>query len=159
MRRNEKIIAAVLTMLIGVLLMVIKEDFIGILMTIGGVGLVILGAVDIYNGATPSAVIKIVSGVLITVCGWVLVEAVLYVASALLLIFGILLLYDMIKKKRRYCGRLKNFLAYAMPVGLLLMGLLLLFHQVITVKVALIICGCLTLFEGGVLLVNAFEEE
>ena len=159
MKRSEKIIAAILTMVFGILLIAMQDNFISILMTIGGVCLIVLGVVDIFQRFIPPAVIKIVSGILIIVCGWALVEAVLYVVAALLLIAGILLLYDKIRK-RVSCDTLwKTILEYALPAVCILIGALLLFHQAFAVELIFIITGSLTLIEGALLLVEAFDEE
>lgn len=146
-------------MAVGILLMIMQDNFIGVLMSIAGACLIVLGVVDIIHRLVPPAVIKIVSGVLIIVCGWALVEAVLYVVSALLLIAGILLLYDKIKK--RVCGTSiwLTILDYALPAVFVVIGALLLFHQAVAVEIIFVITGILTLIEGGVLLIDAFIEE
>ena len=84
MKKSEKIITACLTILLGVLLITLKGNFISILMTLVGVGLIVLGIVDLVYRAIPSAIIKMISGVFIVVCGWLLVSAVLYPAPPLL---------------------------------------------------------------------------
>ena len=99
MKKTERIIAAILTMVVGILLIAMQDKFIGILMSIAGACLIVLGVVDICHRYVPPAVIKIVSGILIIVCGWALVEAVLYIVSAMLLIAGILVLYGTNPKK------------------------------------------------------------
>ena len=159
MKKSERIITAILTMIFGILLMVMQDNFIGLLMTIAGLTLIVLGIVDIFQHFIPPAVVKIVSGILIIVCGWVLVEAVLYLISALLLIAGILLLYDKIRK-RLFCETLwQTILEYALPSMCVLIGGLLLFHQAFAIEIIFIISGLLTLLEGTLLLVEALEIE
>ena len=146
-------------MIFGILLMVMKDNFIGVLMTIAGLALMVLGIVDIFQRLIPPAVVKMVSGVLLIVCGWALVEAVLYVLSAMLLIAGILLLYDKIRK-RVVCETIWwTVLEYTLPCICIVIGGLLLFHQVLTVQIIFIIVGLLTLLEGALLLVETFIEE
>ena len=146
-------------MVFGILLIIMQDNFIGILMTIAGICLIVLGAVDLFQRFIPPAVIKIVTGILIIVCGWVLVEAILYVISALLLIAGILLLYDKIRKNARCDTLWETALEYALPSVCILIGALLLFHQAFAVEIIFIISGSLTLIEGGLLLIEAFKEE
>ena len=159
MKKSEKITAAILTMVFGILLIAMQDNFIGILMSIAGASLIVLGVVDIFQRCVPPAVIKIVSGILVIVCGWVLVEAVLYVIAALLLIVGILFLYDKIRKRYTCDSLLKTVLIYALPSVLIVIGILLLFHQALAMKFVFIVSGLLTLVEGGILLIDAFEEE
>ena len=159
MKKSEKVIAAILTMSIGVLLIVLQDNFIGLLMTLAGICLIAFGALDIFHREVPPAVIKIVVGVLVIVCGWVLVEAVLYIVAAFLLIAGILLLYDKIKKKVRCDTLLLTALEYAVPALFVLIGVLLLFHQAVAIELIFIFSGILTLIEGAILLLNTFMED
>ena len=159
MKRNEKIITAILTMIFGVLLIVMQDNFIGVLMTIAGLTLIVLGTIDIVQRFIPPAVVKIVAGVLVIVCGWALLEAVLYIVSALLLIAGILLLYDKIRKRVRCDALWQTILEYALPSVCIVIGVLLLFHQAVAVEIIFIVSGLLTLIEGTLLLVEALEIE
>lgn len=159
MKKSEKIIASVLTMSIGILLIVLQDKFIGLLMTLAGVSLIVLGLLDLFQHAVPPAVIKIVTGVLIIVCGWVLVEAVLYIASAILLIAGILLLYDKIKKRVVCDTLLYTALEYAEPSLFILIGTIFLFHQAMAIELIFIFGGIFALLLGGILLTNALLDE
>ena len=159
MKKTEKIIAAVLTMVVGVLLIAMQDKFIGVLMSIAGACLIVLGLVDLFHRYVSPAVVKIVSGILIIVCGWVLVEAVLYIVSAMLLIAGILLLYDKIKKRTRCDTLFKTVVGYALPSLFILIGGLLLCHQAFALELVFVVTGILTLIEGGILLIEAFENE
>ena len=159
MKKSEKITAALLTMVVGVLLIAMQDNFIGLLMSIAGVCLIVLGVVDIFHHFIPPAVVKIVSGILIIVCGWVLVEAVLYVIAAMLLIAGVLLLYDKIRKRVVCDSLFKTILEYALPSVFILIGIFLLFHQAVALEIIFVVTGILTLIEGAILLIEAFDEE
>ena len=159
MKKSEKIIAALLTMAIGILLIVLKNNFIGLLMTIAGVCLIAFGALDILHNEIPPAVIKLVVGALIIICGWVLVEAVLYIVAAFLLVVGILMTYDKLKKGIRCSSLLLTIMEYAVPILFIVIGVLLLFHQAFAIELIFIIAGILTLIEGGVLLTNTLMED
>ena len=159
MKKSEKIISALLMMVLGVMFIILKDKFIGLLMTVAGISLIVLGVADLIENLVPPAVIKIVSGILVIVCGWVVVEAVLYILAGVLLVFGILLLYDEIKNKEG-CERLwQTLLRYAVPVICIAIGILLLFHRGEMIEIVLIISGCLIFLEGGILLFNALIEE
>lgn len=158
MKKSEKIISACATILFGILLLVLKDDMISILMSIIGVGLIALGIVDIVAKAIPAAVIKIVCGVFIIVCGWVVVRAVLYILAAILLVFGILSIYYNIKRKVRGCTPLHTATYYIVPALYIAIGVLLLFHKSAAVDIILVLCGLLTVIDGGILLFNAIAE-
>ena len=159
MKTSEKIVSAIVTMALGVLLLVLKGEFISILMTVVGVSLIVLGVLDIFYRLVPPAVVKIVVGSLIILCGWVIVEVVLYIVAAILLIVGILMLYDKIKKKL-YCRNiLQTIIEFAVPALFILIGFMFLFHQGKAVNLVFVISGVLTIMEGGVLLANAILAE
>ena len=159
MKQSEKIISAILTMVVGILLIAMKDNFISILMTIAGGCLIVVGVVDACNRLLPPAVIKIVSGLLLIICGWAVVRAVLYIVAALLLVGGILLLYDKIKRRCK-CERLLFTISEYATIGIMIfIGFLLLFHQAQAVNVIFIVSGVLTIIEGGLLLANAFNQE
>lgn len=159
MKKSEKMIAAILTMVVGVLLILMKDNFIGVLMSAIGLGLIVFGIADVIENAIPPAVIKIVGGVLTIICGWWLVEAVLYVLSAVLLICGILLLYDKIKRKVRCDSFLAAACEYAATVVCIAVGFLLLFHQKLSVNFIFVFSGLLTLVAGGVMLFDVYSKE
>lgn len=159
MKKSERIISAILTMVIGVLLITMKDNFIGLLMTVAGGCLIILGIIDVFHRVVPPAVVKIVVGVLIIVCGWALVRAVLYIVSAILLIGGILILYDKIKRKYRCVSIVYTVCEYAIPSVLIFIGALLLFHQAKAVNLIFILSGIFTVIEGGLLLLDAFSQD
>lgn len=159
MKKTEKIIAALCTMAFGVLLIVLKDNFIGILMTVAGLSLIALGVMDIIHHCVPPAVIKIVSGAFVIFCGWVVVEAVLYVLAAATLIFGVLLLYGKIKRGAPCETALLGVLEYALPCLCILAGILLLFHNCTAKNLIFILCGLLTVLIGVILLLYAIPED
>ena len=159
MKKSEKIIAAVLIMIISVLLITLKGKFIGVVATVAGVSLIVLGIVDIFGVGIPPAVVKIVVGLLIVICGFALVRAVVYVVAALLLIVGILLLYDKLKNGTHCIETAQKICEIALPSICILIGVLLLFHNVKMMNTILIVCGLLSLLEGGLVLFSAFGED
>jgi len=146
-------------MVVGVLLIVLKGKFIGVIAAVVGVSLIVLGLVDAFGGGIPPAVIKIVVGVLIVICGFAIVRAVIYVISAVLLIAGVLLLYDKLKNGLRCIETPQRICEIAMPSVCILIGVLLLFHNAKMMNVILILCGILSFIEGGLILFNAFVED
>lgn len=159
MKKTEKIISALLTIALGVLLIVLKGSIVSILMTVLGLGLIAFGIADLCYKRVPPAVIKLVVGAIVIICGWAIVEAVLYVVAAVLLIAGILLLYEKIKNRERCVTLWQTLCQYAVPTIFLVIGALLLFNQGNTVNWVFVISGSFTVLEGGLLLVNAFSDD
>ncbi len=159
MKKSERILAAVVLVAIGILFIILQDDFIGVLMTIVGVSLAAFGVVDICGRRTPQGIIKIVSGGLLVLAGWLIVEAVLYILAGVLLVVGILLLYDRLKNHFRCNGFWRAFCRYATPVVCIAIGILLLFHQEPIVGFVCVASGLLTALEGGLLLLQVFLDE
>ena len=155
MKKTEKIITALFTVVLGVLFICMRGELIKILMTILGLGLIALGIMDIFSKQIPPAVVKIVGGIVAIVCGWTIISVVLYLMAAVLLVCGILLLYDKYKSGVSCDGVLSAIFEYATAVFFLVIGLLLLLNQGNTVNWVFITVGVLTVGEGTILFVDA----
>ena len=159
MKKSEKIISAALTVALGLPLMILQGRIISIVMTVLGVGLLVLGVMDLFHKLVPPAIIKLVAGVVIIVCGWAIVGAVLYIVAAALLIVGILALYEKLKNRVCFKSVLQTIASYAVPGLCIVIGLLLLFNQGNTVNWVFIVSGGFTVIEGCLLLINASLED
>ena len=159
MKKSEKIIVAVLTIALGVLLVVLKADIISILMTVLGVALIVFGVMDFFNKLIPPAIIKTVCGALIILCSWVVVGAVLYVVAAALLVLGILTLYEKIKMGIQCVTFWQTVCHYATSVLFIITGILLLFNEGNSAAWVFVCSGICIVLQGGLLLLDAFIEE
>lgn len=155
MKTSEKVISALLTILLGVMFIVMRQEVISVAMTVFGVVLIILGIMNLIDRKVVPAVIKIVLGALIIVFGWVLVSAVLYIIAALLLIYGILLLYSRIKLRVKGWRFFDTLLAYAEPVVFIVIAFFLFFNQGGTLAWVFIVSGIFTVVEGILMLIDA----
>ena len=159
MKKSEKIIAALATIAIGILVIILRGGLIKIVTSVLGVGLIVYGILDLIHHKVPPAIVKLVAGVIVLVCGLAVVEIVLYLIAAFLLIVGILSFYDKYKEKRG-CKNWKEALyVYTMPALCLIMGILLLFNQGATVDWIFVVCGILSVIEGGMWLINALAND
>ncbi len=156
MNKSEKIISSVFTIALGVLLIVMKGEMISVFMTVLGIALISLGAIELLKKDITRAVIIIVFGGLIIFLGWTIVTAVVYVIAALILIVGILAAYDCIKSSLK-CLRLTEFLFSLAPSMLcILIGVLLFFNEL---EWCFWIVGFLTVLEGGLLFAASINEK
>ena len=76
MKTSEKVVSAVLTIVLGILLVVLPNRIVEICMTVLGIVLIVSGILNLIDKMVMPAVVKIVVGALIILCGWVLVSAV-----------------------------------------------------------------------------------
>lgn len=159
MKKTDKILVAALTILMGLLFLILKSDLINILMTVGGVCLIVLGIVDLIGHCVPPAVVKLVVGAVVILFGWLLTAAVLYIVAAALLICGILLLYEKIKCKTKGDTFLRTLLEYTVPVGIILIGIILFFNQTGAMNFVFIVSGIFAILDGAIMLFNALVED
>ncbi len=159
MKKTEKIIVAVLTIALGILLVVLKADIVSILMTVLGVALIVFGIMDIFEKLIPPSIVKIVAGALIILCSWVFVGAVLYVVAAALLVLGILSIYEKIKTHVQCMTFWQTVCNYATSVLFIVIGVLLLFNEGDGAKWVFICSGILTVLQGGLVLLDAFTDD
>lgn len=159
MKKTEKIVAALLTVALGILVIVLRGNLIKIVTTVLAIALLSLGVMDLIHKRVPPAIVKIVTGVVVLICGLTVVEIVLYILAAMLIIAGILSLYEKLKVGKICRGWREILFEYALPVFFILVGVLLLFNQGNTVNWIFVVCGILTVLEGGVLFVNALLQD
>ena len=155
MKKSEMIISAIFTIAIGVLLMIMKGEMISVFMTVLGVSLIVFGLLDLLQKNVPFAVVKIVVGGVVILFGWTIVSAVVYILASIVLIVGILALYDCLRYRLRCVQSKEALKILATPVVCILIGLILFFNQWDWVFV---VAGLFTVLEGGLLLWEALSK-
>ena len=156
MKKTEKVVVALLTLLLGIALLILRGSLISVFMTVIGIVFIAFGIIQWLRGQIVLAIIKAVIGIVLIICGWAVVGAVLYVLAAAVMITGILLLYEQIKNQ--HCGTtlLQKIVAFAYPIVCILIGFFLLFNEGNEAQWVFIVSGSLTVLEGGLLLLSAF---
>lgn len=101
MKLSSNLITAILTVVLGVLLVVFKASILNIAMTVLGAGLIIWAIIDLLDKNYTPAIIKAVVGVAIIVLGWVAVTIVLFVLAGLLLVYALYQIYLLITAKKK----------------------------------------------------------
>lgn len=158
-KKSEKLIMTILTIVLGILFIVFKNDIIGITMTVLGIALIVSAVVDLVNKEIVPCVIKAVVGVVVIVFGWTLMSAALYIMAALLLIYGILNLYQTIKNRHLFIDTTSKVLKCVEPVLCIVIGLCLLFNQGGTIEWVFILSGVFFIVEGIISLLQYFKEK
>ena len=156
MKKTEKIVVALLTLLLGIALLILRGSLISVLMSVVGIVFIAFGIIQWIKGQIVLAVIKAVIGIVLIICGWAVVSAVLYVLAAAVMITGILLLYEQLKNQGCGATLLQKIAAFAYPIVCILIGFFLLFNNGNEAQWVFIVSGSLTVLEGGLLLLSAF---
>lgn len=156
MKKTEKIVVALLTLLLGIALLILRGSLISVLMSVVGIVFIAFGIIQWIKGQIVLAIIKAVIGIVLIICGWTVVSAVLYVLAAAVMITGILLLYEQLKNQGCGATLLQKIAAFAYPIVCILIGFFLLFNNDNEAQWVFIFSGSLTVLEGGLLLLSAF---
>ncbi len=152
MKITSNLITAILTIVIGVLFVALKGGVIGIAMTVLGVGLIVWAVLDIIDKNNTPGIIKLVAGIVVIVFGWTLASIVLYVMAALLLVYAIYQLYELITNK------VKDFVKFIEPGVMAIIAILLLFNQGGTVAWVFTVAGIFLIVEGTLALINCIKK-
>ncbi len=139
----------ILYIILGVLLLVFKDDVLGWAMTAAGIVFIVSGAIDLSKGFKISAIISITAGIAILVLGWSLASIVLLVLGVLIAVKGAVDLLDALKmsKKRR------SALHIVFPVLTIIVGLALAFANGIDYIIAGV--GIMLIADGALGIISA----
>ena len=159
MQKSEKLATSFLLMVLGILLICLKDNFIGVLMTLAGACLIVLGIIDAVRTSVPPALIKMLGGAIVIICAWTVVYAAIYIVASTLLFLGVFLLYQNIKYAMRRRTLLCTVCSYASALLCMMIGVLFLCYRAEFVGAIFITCGILTLLEGGLVLLLLYLEE
>lgn len=148
--KTTNLFVAVLTIIIGILLIAFKGVIINIAMTILGAGLIVWAVVDGLNNNWTPAVIKGVLGVLIIVLGWVVAHVLLYVIAVALLVYSAYQIYLLVSSKS------KGIELYIQP-ALFVLTAILFFIQ--GANWVFVLAGIFLLIEGVVSLLSLINTK
>lgn len=157
-KNSEKLVTAILTIVIGVLMIWLKGEVISIALTIAGAILIIVGVLALVDRDIAKAIVDIVIGVLIIVFGWIFVDVMLIIAAALLIIYGLYDIYLLIKSKTKFDKWYNALLAYAAPVVFIIIGILLLCNAGGVIDWVFIVAGIFAIIDGILLLIESFKK-
>ncbi len=160
MEKINKYISAAIMIAIGVLLIILKAGIIGILLTVLGVALIVMGILDaVQKKDVVRCVIKCVIGAVVILGGWIFVSVMLYILGALLVITGVLWIVKLIQRHTKGENLIATITAYIVPALYIVIGICLFFNQSAVMDTMFIIIGVIVLVDGIVQLVNAIKED
>ncbi|MBO5102529.1 MAG: DUF308 domain-containing protein [Clostridia bacterium] len=141
---TENIIMCAIYAVIGLLLIILQGGSLGILMTIIGVLLIVMGIIDIVkNKDLTKGIIEAIIGVAIIVCGWLIADIVLLIFGILLIVKGAIELFQNFKN---------GFPAMLSPIVMIVIGILLVIAKWTLLDVFCIIAGVIFLINAVLVL-------
>lgn len=123
--KANKLLMAIATIVVGVLLITLKGAIVSLAVTIFGVYLIVVGVLDIVKrGQLVNGLVKIAVGVVAAVLSWLIVVIASVLLGVVLIINGVTSLLQVLKAKRPK-GLLATLLVFAAPVISIIGGLCL----------------------------------
>jgi len=159
-QRQNKLVSAILTLALGILIMYMKQGVVSIAMTVIAIALVVYAVLDILNKKLTLAIIKVLAAVAIGVLGWTLVEIAMYIIGALALVYGVLQLVSFFTS-----GGFKNrnilvvIFALIEPVVSVVAGVGLLLSQASTLGWIFTVVGILLIVDAVLALVQCIADK
>ena len=158
-KNQNKLIAAILVTVLGLLFLIWKGGVISIAMTVLGVMLLVQAVLDVIAKDYTAGAIKAVLGVAIIVFGWAFLTIALYVMAAVLLVYGILQLIDAYKAYPKQKSLTAKIVGFIQPAIYTLIAVCLLFNQGETVSWVFIIAGIFLIVQGVLALIDCVTSK
>ena len=145
--QSNKILSSLITIILGVLLIIYRAGFVSIAITVFGVVLIILGAIDLANKKDNNvAIVKIILGILFVVFAWAFTKIAFIILGVLLILYGCLIIYGYAKSKTKFANFLPNLIIYANGLVLIIAGVCCFFAY--TLDKMFIIVGVILIVDG-----------
>ncbi len=142
MKKHDKLLTALFTIVLGVLFIILNVDVVSVGMTIIGAALIISSVLELLKKHISQAIIKLVIGIVIIVFGWTLVSVALYIMAFMSLLISVIQILTIVKTTKSFR------VSYLQPImGLIVAGCML-FNQGGTISWVFIVSGICLIFEG-----------
>ena len=149
-KKNNELISSLLYIIIGVLLVIFRDQALGWAMTIAGVIFVVSGIIDLCRRNFTGGAVSLIIGIAILVLGWLAAKIVLIVLGVLIAVKGIFALIDVFNKSR------KNALEIVFPVLTIVLGALIAFGNGVGIIIA--VAGVLLAIDGVIGLIGSLKK-
>ena len=158
MLKSNKLISAVLTVVLGLLFLVFKSAVIGWAITVFGVAIIAMGVLDILKKNLVPGVVRAAIGVLVILLGWLLLDIALIILGVVLLAYGALQVLEILKEKGNKGSVMELLLQYAQPAINVIIGICLLFARGEMINIVCIIVGIIFFIQGILALLDFLKK-
>lgn len=155
MNQKENMVTAFMSILLGVLLITMRDRVIGAAITVLGVAVLISAVADFVAKLMNTAIVKAVVGVCILVFGWMFVDLALYILAAGIILMGLLQISGIHRYSPVNLTAGEKLMVYMRPVVMVLAGACLLFNKNGTLAWVFVVTGILLVVQGVMSLVNS----
>ena len=149
--KYDKLISAICTIALGVLLCIFKQTMLQITITIMGILVMVLGILDITRRKDyPMGTIKIIIGVLAIIFAWLIVSITFIVLGIILIVYGVFLLVNLFKDR---LPRLPFMIGLINALVIVGVGVCCFFAE--SVALMFMVIGIIFIVEGIISLIEA----
>ena len=150
---QDKLWAAILTMVLGVLFLAFRSGMLNILFTVVGVVLILVGIITLFNKQWANGIIYTVVGIVVITCGWTIVDIALLIIGIVAIGYAIYMVISDFNKYKTLKGMpLAN--AILAPLCLLVVGILLITSKWVLSDAIFIVLGIIMILDGVFMLLK-----
>ena len=148
MNKKDQLMSAVLSIILGLLLIIMKNKVINITIAVFGIAILISATIDFINKLINIGIVKAVVGVCVLFFGWMFVNLALYIVAAAILIMGLLQIVNIQKYTFINISSAEKVMIYIKPILTVIAGGFLLFNQGGTLAWVFVLTGTLLIIQG-----------
>lgn len=152
MKNSNKMITAIVAIIVGIMFVVMKGEVVSIALTLLGIGAIVMGILDMVKQETKSGVMKLICGALVITFGWLFVNIALTVITILLIVYCVGNMASNLKIDGYSMSGVQKIRTFFKPITGLIAGACLLFNQGGTVAWVFVITGIIFIFDGIMML-------
>lgn len=146
--KNSNAILALALIVLGVIFCALRAQFVSALMSVVGALIILFGALDLFEKHWIEAGIKIAVGIIVIVCGWLLVDVSLFVLGIVLCVYAIYTLVSHLSMFKNANINDKVFIVFN-PLMQLIVGILLIVARWYMLDAVFIVLGVLSILYGS----------
>ena len=152
-------------LVLGVLFLIFQSGIVGlalqIAITVWGIFMIVTGVLDVLRGQLIPGIVKAVLGVAAIVLGWVVLTVIVWVVAILLMVTGVLELFQVIKAGFKSKSIIGIVLALIYPILTIIIGASLVFGAAFVefMNILFIVAGILLIVEGIIEMVSFFAPK
>lgn len=148
MIKKENVAMSLSLIVIGILLCIFKSDTVHFAFTIAGIILIGYGIFDVFKKNTQGGIIKIVSGAVLVLFGWLLIVVALILVGVFFTIIGIMDFSHLNDTLSRCHSLGEKMLNFFLTVVKMTLGLLLIINSFFALDIIFIIIGAVLILDG-----------
>lgn len=156
--KNLNVVYGIAMIAVGILFCILRSSFVSAMLTVAGVMLAIVGAINLIGKKWVEGGIEITLGIVVITCGWTVVDIALLVLGIVLCAYAVYMLISQISTFKRANVKDKVFILLN-PIILFIIGILFIVAKWYMVDAVFITLGTIAVLQGIALMFKADSVE